>query len=423
MRLSSSKIRQVTALEILDSRGTPTLRAGVELEDGSTGWANVPSGASTGVHEAHELRDNEPARYGGKGVRQAVENVRGPLAAAVKGLEAGDCRQVDSALREADGSKNKSRLGANALLAVSLAAARAAAASAGQPLWRCLCPEERKILPIPMMNILNGGAHAANNVDIQEFMVIPQRVPSFGEGLRRCAEVYHALGAILRERGLGSGVGDEGGFAPDLSSDEEALELILRAIGRAGYRPGDEVALALDAAASEWMQEGGVYHTPKGGRVRTPEEMVEYWAGLAARYPIFSLEDGMAEDDWQGWQLLTQRLGSRMQLVGDDLFGTTLRRLTRGLEEKAGTAILIKPNQIGTLTETLEAVSMAQEKGWGVVMSHRSGETEDAIIADLAVATGCGQIKSGAPCRSERTAKYNRLLEIEAEMESMGPHQ
>ena len=421
MRLSSSKIRQVTALEILDSRGNPTLRAGVELEDGSTGWANVPSGASTGAHEAHELRDNEPARYGGKGVRQAVENVRGPLAAAVKGLEAGDCRQVDSALREADGSK--SRLGANALLAVSLAAARAAAASAGQPLWRCLCPEERKILPVPMMNILNGGAHAANNVDIQEFMVIPRRVPSFGEGLRRCAEVYHALGAILRERGLGSGVGDEGGFAPDLSSDEEALELILRAIGRAGYRPGDEVALALDAAASEWMQEGGVYHTPKGGRVRTPEEMVEYWAGLAARYPIFSLEDGMAEDDWQGWQLLTQRLGSRMQLVGDDLFVTNIRRLKRGLEEKAGNAILIKPNQIGTLTETLEAVSMAQEKGWGVVMSHRSGETEDAIIADLAVATGCGQIKSGAPCRSERTAKYNRLLEIEAEMESMGPHQ
>ena len=420
MRLSSSKIRRVTALEILDSRGNPTLRAGVELEDGSTGWANVPSGASTGAHEAHELRDNEPARYGGKGVRQAVENVRGPLAAAVKGLEAGDCRQVDSALREADGSKNKSRLGANALLAVSLAAARAAAASAGQPLWRCLCPEERKILPVPMMNILNGGAHAANNVDIQEFMVIPRRVPSFGEGLRRCAEVYHALGAILRERGL---VGDEGGFAPDLSSDEEALELILRAIGRAGYRPGDEVALALDAAASEWMQEGGVYHTPKGGRVRTPEEMVEYWAGLAARYPIFSLEDGMAEDDWQGWQLLTQRLGSRMQLVGDDLFVTNIRRLKRGLEEKAGTAILIKPNQLGTLTETLEAVSMAQEKGWGVVMSHRSGETEDAIIADLAVATGCGQIKSGAPCRSERTAKYNRLLEIEAEMESMGPHQ
>ena len=423
MRLSSSKIRRVTALEILDSRGNPTLRAGVELEDGSTGWANVPSGASTGAHEAHELRDNEPARYGGKGVRQAVENVRGPLAAAVKGLEAGDCRQVDSALREADGSKNKSRLGANALLAVSLAAARAAAASAGQPLWRCLCPEERKILPVPMMNILNGGAHAANNVDIQEFMVIPRRVPSFGEGLRRCAEVYHALGAILRERGLGSGVGDEGGFAPDLSSDEEALELILRAIGRAGYRPGDEVALALDAAASEWMQEGEVYQTPKGGRVYTREQLVDYWAGLAARYPILSLEDGAAEDDWQGWQLLTKRLGSRMQLVGDDLFVTNIRRLKRGLEENAANAILIKPNQIGTLSETLDAVSMAQEKRWGVVMSHRSGETEDAIIADLAVATGCGQIKSGAPCRSERTAKYNRLLEIEAEMESMGPHQ
>ena len=420
MRLSSSKIRGVTALEILDSRGNPTLRAGVELEDGSAGWANVPSGASTGAHEAHELRDNDPARYRGKGVRQAAENVRGPLAAAVKGLPAGDCRRVDEALREADGTKNKSRLGANALLAVSLAAARAAASSAGQPLWRCLCPEEKKILPVPMMNILNGGAHAANNVDIQEFMIIPRGVPSFGEGLRRCAEVYHALGAILRERGLGSGVGDEGGFAPDLSSDEEALELILRAIGRAGYRPGDEVGLALDAAASEWMQEGGVYHTPKGGKVRTPEELAEYWASLAAQYPILSLEDGMAEDDWQGWQLLTRRLGTRMQLVGDDLFVTNIRRLKRGLEEGAGNAILIKPNQIGTLTETLEAVSMAQEKGWGVVMSHRSGETEDPIIADLAVATGCGQIKSGAPCRSERTAKYNRLLEIEAEMAGMG---
>ena len=387
-----AKIKQVTGLEILDSRGNPTVRAGVELEDGSWGWANAPSGASTGVHEAHELRDGDRARYGGKGVVQAVSNIRGPLAKAVKGLDAGEIRQVDQALLDADGSRNKERLGANAILAVSLASARAAAASAGEPLWRCLCPEGKKVLPVPMMNILNGGAHAANTVDIQEFMIIPRGVPSFGEGLRRCAEVYHALGAILRDRRLGSGVGDEGGFAPDLSSDEEALELILRAIGRAGYRPGEEIALALDAAASE------------------------YWAGLAARYPIFSLEDGMAEDDWQGWQLLTKRLGSRMQLVGDDLFVTNIRRLKRGLEENAANAILIKPNQIGTLSETLDAVSMAQEKKWGVVMSHRSGETEDPIIADLAVATGCGQIKSGAPCRSERVAKYNRLLEIEGEL-------
>lgn len=414
--MRSAKIRQVTALEILDSRGNPTVRAGVELEDGSWGWANAPSGASTGVHEAHELRDGDRARYGGKGVLQAVNNVRGPLARAVKGLDAADCRQVDQALAEADGSRNKERLGANAILAVSLASARAAAASAGEPLWKCLCPGDKKVLPVPMMNILNGGAHAANNVDIQEFMIIPRGVPSFREGLRRCAEVYHALGAILRDRKMGSGVGDEGGFAPNLSSDEEALELILRAIGRAGYRPGDEIALALDAAASEWMQEGEIYQTPKGGKVYTREQLVEYWAGLAGRYPILSLEDGAAEDDWQGWQLLTKRLGSRMQLVGDDLFVTNIRRLKRGLEEGAANAILIKPNQIGTLSETLDAVAMAQQKGWGVVMSHRSGETEDPIIADLAVATGCGQIKSGAPCRSERVAKYNRLLEIEGEL-------
>ena len=414
--MRSAKIRQVTALEILDSRGNPTVRAGVELEDGSWGWANAPSGASTGVHEAHELRDGDRARYGGKGVLQAVNNVRGPLAGAVRGLDAADCRQVDQALTEADGSRNKERLGANAILAVSLASARAAAASAGEPLWKCLCPGDKKVLPVPMMNILNGGAHAANNVDIQEFMIIPRGVPSFREGLRRCAEVYHALGAILRDRKMGSGVGDEGGFAPNLSSDEEALELILRAIGRAGYRPGDEIALALDAAASEWMQEGAVYQTPKGGKVYTREQLVEYWAGLAGRYPILSLEDGAAEDDWQGWQLLTKRLGSRMQLVGDDLFVTNIRRLKRGLEEGAANAILIKPNQIGTLSETLDAVAMAQQKGWGVVMSHRSGETEDPIIADLAVATGCGQIKSGAPCRSERVAKYNRLLEIEGEL-------
>lgn len=410
--MNSSKIKKVWALEILDSRGNPTVRAGVELEDGSQGWANAPSGASTGVHEAHELRDGDKARYGGKGVLQAVENVRGPLGAAVAGLDARDYQAVDQALLDADGTRSKEKLGANAILALSLASARAGAASAGEPLWQWLCPRAEKVLPVPMMNILNGGAHAANNVDIQEFMIIPRNMPSFPEGLRRCAEVYHALGAILRERKLAAGVGDEGGFAPNLSSDEEALELILQAISRAGYRPGEEMALALDAAASEWAQEGGVYRTPKGGKVYTREQLVDYWAGLAAKYPILSLEDGAAEDDWQGWQLLTRRLGERMQLVGDDLFVTNIRRLKRGLEEGAANAILIKPNQIGTLTETLQAVELAQQKGWGAVMSHRSGETEDPIIADLAVATGCGQIKSGAPCRSERVAKYNRLLEI-----------
>ena len=417
--MSGRAIKQVTALEILDSRGNPTLRAGVELEDGSWGWANVPSGASTGVHEAHELRDGDLARYRGKGVLQAVKNAAGPLADAVRGLDAGDHYRVDRALADADGTENKKRLGANAILAVSLASARAAAASAGEPLWKQLCPQSNKVLPVPMMNILNGGAHAANNVDIQEFMIIPRGVASFQEGLRRCAEVYHALGAILRDRGMGSGVGDEGGFAPNLSSDEEALDLILRAIGRAGYRPGDEAALALDAAASEWMEPGEeVYRTPKGGKTYTRDQLVDYWAGLMGRYPILSLEDGAAEDDWEGWRLLTQRLGDRIQLVGDDLFVTNIQRLKRGLSEGAANAILIKPNQIGTLSETLDAVILAQEKGWGVVMSHRSGETEDPIIADLAVAAGCGQIKSGAPCRSERAAKYNRLLEIEREMGS-----
>lgn len=409
----STSIKSVMALEILDSRGNPTVRAGVELEDGSWGWANAPSGASTGVHEAHELRDGDPARYQGKGVLQAVEHVRGPLAKAVIGLPARDFQQVDRAMIEADGTENKKRLGANGILAVSLASARAAAASAGAPLWRWLWPQKKKLLPVPMMNILNGGAHAKNNVDIQEFMIIPRGVGSFGEGLRRCAEVYHALGAILGEKGMGSGVGDEGGFAPNLSSDEEALDLILRAIGRAGYRPGEEIVLGLDAAASEWMKEGGIYRTPKGGRVFDREELCSYWEGLAGRYPIVSLEDGAAEDDWEGWKLLTRRLGKKLQLVGDDLFVTNLRRLERGMEEGAGNAILIKPNQIGTLSETLEAVKLAQERSWGVVMSHRSGETEDAVIGDLAVATGCGQIKAGAPCRSERVAKYNRLIEIE----------
>lgn len=413
----SGKIKAVTALEILDSRGNPTVRAGVELDDGSRGWANAPSGASTGVHEAHELRDGDPARYRGKGTLQAVENIRGPLARAVTGLSAADLPHLDQAMMNADGTENKKRLGANAILAVSLASARAAAASAGEPLWRWLWPRGKKLLPVPMMNILNGGAHAKNNVEIQEFMILPRGVESFGEGLRRCAEVYHALGAILAEGGLASGVGDEGGFAPNLSSDEEALDLILRAIGRAGYRPGEEIALALDAAASEWMkEEGDRYHTPKTGRTYTREELCAYWEELAGRYPIVSLEDGAAEDDWEGWKLLTRRLGGKLQLVGDDLFVTNLRRLRRGMEEGAGNAILIKPNQIGTLSETLEAVSLAQEKGWGVVMSHRSGETEDPVIADLAVATGCGQIKAGAPCRSERVAKYNRLLEIEAEI-------
>ncbi len=409
-------ITQVSALEILDSRGNPTVKARVTLECGAWGEAAAPSGASTGVHEAHELRDGDPARYGGKGIQKAVAQVEQVLNSAIRGMDAREQKAVDQAMMEADGTRNKEHLGANSILAVSLAVARAAAQATQQPLYRYLAEKTPPVLPVPMMNILNGGAHAANNVDIQEFMIRPHGAPSFGEGLRWCCEIYHTLGRLLRQRGLSTGVGDEGGFAPNLSSDEAALELIIQAVEQAGYQPGRDISLAIDAAASEWKAEGELYLTPKGQRPFTPAQLTAFWQDLALRYPLVSLEDGMGEDDWQGWKQLTAALGGRMQLVGDDLFVTNVKRLRRGLEEGAGNAVLIKPNQIGTLTETLEAVAMAQKAGWGVILSHRSGETEDPFIADLAVATACGQIKAGAPCRSDRTAKYNRLLEIEKEL-------
>ena len=409
-------ITQVSALEILDSRGNPTVKARVTLECGAWGEAAAPSGASTGVHEAHELRDGDPARYGGKGTQKAVAQVEQVLNSAIRGMDAREQKAVDQAMMEADGTRNKEHLGANSILAVSLAVARAAAQATQQPLYRYLAEKTPPVLPVPMMNILNGGAHAANNVDIQEFMIRPHGATSFGEGLRWCCEIYHTLGRLLRQRGLSTGVGDEGGFAPNLSSDEEALELIIQAVEQAGYQPGRDISLAIDAAASEWKAEGELYLTPKGQRPFTPAQLTAFWQDLALRYPLVSLEDGMGEDAWQGWKQLTAALGGRMQLVGDDLFVTNVKRLRRGLEEGAGNAVLIKPNQIGTLTETLEAVAMAQKAGWGVILSHRSGETEDPFIADLAVATACGQIKAGAPCRSDRTAKYNRLLEIEKEL-------
>lgn len=411
-----SKIKKIEGLEIIDSRGNPTVRATVTLESGDCGTASVPSGASTGVHEAHELRDDDPGRYGGKGVLKAVGNVQGTLYEAVRGLEADDQQVVDKAMIDADGTRNKLRLGANAILAVSLATARAAAASHRQPLYRYLADKtgKRPLLPVPMMNILNGGAHATNNIDVQEFMIVPRGAKSFPEGLRWCCEIYHTLGAILKKSGLATGVGDEGGFAPMLESDRQALELITQAVRAAGFTPGSDIFFAIDAAASEWLSEGGVYLLPKCGKLFTPVELIDHWQQLAGEFPIFSLEDGVAEDDWQSWRLLTERLGNRLQLVGDDLFVTNAKRLARGVEEHAGNAILIKPNQIGTLTQTLETVALAQRSSFEVVLSHRSGETGDTAIADIAVATGCGQIKSGAPCRSERVEKYNRLLEIDA---------
>ena len=414
--MENTSIQKVEGLEIIDSRGNPTVWARVTLAGGAVGEAAAPSGASTGAFEAHELRDGDPARFGGKGVLRAVEHVNSTLAKAAAGLDARDFRGVDAALREADDTKNKERLGANAILAISLASAKAAAAAQGEPLYRWLATGSGCVLPVPMMNILNGGAHAGNNVDIQEFMIMPVGAPSFEEGLRWACEIYHTLGRILRHRGLSAAVGDEGGFAPDLASDEDALKLILEAVEEAGYRPGSDIALALDAAASEWQIENGMYMTPKGQKIYSPDELIGWWEDLCGRYPILSLEDGVAEEDWQGWKKLTARLGNRIRLVGDDLFVTNVRRLRRGMEEGAANAILIKPNQIGTLSETLDAVALAQAGGFGVILSHRSGETEDPVIADLAVATGCGRIKAGAPCRSDRTAKYNRLLVIAHEL-------
>ena len=411
--MEHAKIEKVIGREILDSRGNPTVEAEVWLETGIMGRASVPSGASTGIHEAWELRDGAPDRYRGKGVLKAVEAVSGPIHRALRGMDALDQWEVDRILIELDGTPNKSRLGANALLAVSLANAAAAAQARGVELFEHLGGGEK--LPLPMLNILNGGAHASNNVDIQEFMIQPVSAGSWREALRRSAEVFHALKAVLLRRKIPvTGVGDEGGYAPMLEKDEDALALIVEAIGEAGFRPGEDFTIAVDAASSEWYEpESGLYRQPKSGKVFSPEELVRYWEDLARRYPIASLEDGMAEDDWAGWKLLTESLGGKLQLVGDDLFVTNIRRLDRGIREGAGNAILIKPNQIGTLSETVDAVRMAQEAGFRAIISHRSGETEDTSIADLAVGLGAGQIKSGAPSRSDRVAKYNRLLRIE----------
>src|SRR3954466_7033212 len=407
-----SQIDKVHARQILDSRGNPTVEVELALRSGAAGRAAVPSGASTGEFEATELRDGDKSVYLGKGVTKAVGNVNGEIAEAVVGHDATDQEGLDRALIELDGTPNKSRLGANAILGVSLAAAHAAAAEDGQPLWRYLGGDAAHILPVPMMNVLNGGAHADNKVDFQEFMVVPAGAPTFSEGLRMGAEVFHALKGTLHDRGLGTAVGDEGGFAPDLGSNEEALQMLVRGIEAAGYRPGEDVFIALDPATSE-IRSGDVYDLEHEGRKLSSDEMADYWADMAGKYPIVSIEDGMDEEDWDGWKALTDRIGDRVQLVGDDLFVTNTERLKRGIDTGVGNSILIKVNQIGTLTETLDAIKMAREAGYSAVMSHRSGETEDVTIADLAVATGCGQIKTGAPSRSDRTAKYNQLLRID----------
>jgi enolase len=409
-----SQIERVHARQILDSRGNPTVEAEVVLRSGVHGRAAVPSGASTGEFEATELRDGG-GRWSGKGVTQAVASVDGEIADAVAGMDAADQQGLDQALIALDGSPNKSRLGANAILGVSLAAAHAQAAEEGLPLWRYLGGEAAHVLPVPMMNVLNGGAHADNKVDFQEFMIVPCGAPSFSECLRVGAEVFHALKHTLHERGLSTAGGDEGGFAPDLGSNEEALEMLVSGIRAAGYEPGTDVAIALDPATSELFKDGA-YVLEHEDRTLSAVELADYWAELAARYPIVSLEDGMDEQDWDGWKALTDRLGGSIQLVGDDLFVTNTERLARGIELGVANSILIKVNQIGTLTETLAAIAMAREAGYTAVMSHRSGETEDVTIADLAVATGCGQIKTGAPSRSDRVAKYNQLLRIEEQL-------
>ena len=406
-----SQIDRVHARQILDSRGNPTVEVELVLRSGAAGRAAVPSGASTGEFEATELRDGGDA-YLGKAVTRAVANVNGEMADAIAGLDAEDQRGLDRALCDLDGTPNKSRLGANAILGVSLAAAHAAAAEEGLPLWRYLGGEGAHVLPVPMMNVLNGGAHADNKVDFQEFMVMPVGAASFSEGLCMCVETYHALKKTLHDRGLATTVGDEGGFAPDLGSNEEAIQVVIAGIEAAGYTPDSDLAIALDPAVSEIFEDGS-YVLEHEGRTLSAEEMADYWSQMADRYPIVSLEDGMAEEDWDGWRALTERLGDRVQLVGDDLFVTNTERLKRGIDLGVGNSILIKVNQIGTLTETLDAIAMAREAGYTAVMSHRSGETEDTTIADLAVATGCGQIKTGAPARSDRVAKYNQLLRIE----------
>jgi enolase len=407
-------IERIHARQILDSRGNPTIEVEVGLDSGAAGRAAVPSGASTGEFEATELRDGGEA-WGGKGVSQAVANVNGDIAAALTGARATEQGAIDRTLIDLDGTPNKSRLGANAILGVSLAVARAAAVEAGEPLYRFLGGADARTLPVPMMNVLNGGAHADNKVDFQEFMVVPSGASSFSEALRTGAEIFHALKRTLHDRGLGTAVGDEGGFAPDLASNEAALEALVAGVEAAGYRPGEDVHIALDPATSE-VYSDGTYVLEHEGRTLSSAEMAEYWVGICDRHPVISIEDGMDEEDWDGWGVLTERLGERCQLVGDDLFVTNPERLRRGIELGVGNSILVKVNQIGTLTETLEAIEIAREAGYTAVISHRSGETEDTTIADLAVATGAGQIKTGAPSRSDRVAKYNQLLRIEEEL-------
>ena len=410
-----ASIEFVDARQILDSRGNPTVEVQVVLEDGSEGRAAVPSGASTGAFEAVELRDGDAAHYGGKGVLKAVENVQEQIFPEVNGMEATDQRLLDQAMIELDGTDNKAKLGANAILGVSLAVAHAAAESAGLPLYRYLGCPTASVLPVPMMNILNGGSHADSNVDIQEFMIAPIGASTFAEALEVGAGVYHALKAVLKGRGLATGLGDEGGFAPNLASNAEALDLILEAIGNAGFTAGKDVALALDVAASEFYNSDGTYTFE--GASKSSEEMVAYYAELVAKYPLVSIEDPLNEDDWDGWKAITDQLGDKVQLVGDDLFVTNVTRLQKGIDTQTANALLVKVNQIGSLTETIDAVDMAHRAGYKTMMSHRSGETEDTTIADLAVALGCGQIKSGAPARTERVAKYNQLLRIEADLD------
>ena len=411
------EIVKVIGREILDSRGNPTVEAEVYLADGTVGRGTAPSGASTGEFEALELRDSDKGRYGGKGVTKAVENINTAINDAVCGLDASDIYAVDKAMIKADGTKDKSKLGANAILAVSIAAARAASVSLDIPLYRFLGGISGNRLPVPMMNILHGGAHAANTVDVQEFMIMPVGAPSFKEALRWCAEVFHALAALLKSKGLATSVGDEGGFAPDLASDEEAIQYILEAVKNAGYEPGKDFMIAMDAASSEWKgSKKGEYVLPKAGTKFTSAELIEHWKKLVEKYPIISIEDALDEEDWEGWQLLTKELGGKVQLVGDDLFVTNTERLAKGISLGCGNSILIKLNQIGSVSETLEAIKMAHKAGYTAISSHRSGETADTTIADLAVALNTCQIKTGAPSRSERVAKYNQLLRIEEEL-------
>ena len=411
------EIEKIVGREIVDSRGNPTVEAEVTLVDGTIGRGAAPSGASTGEFEALELRDNDKGRFGGKGVLKAVENINTVINEALQGMDASDIYAVDKAMIQLDGTPDKSKLGANAILAVSIACTKAAAASLDIPLYRFLGGVNGTRLPVPMMNILNGGAHAANTVDVQEFMIMPAGAGSFREGLRWCTEVFHALASLLKEKGLATSVGDEGGFAPDLASDEDAIQVILDAVEKAEYQPGKDFVLAMDAASSEWKSgQKGEYLLPKSGKKFTSAQLVEHWKQLCDKYPIYSIEDGLDEEDWEGWQLMTKELGGKVQLVGDDLFVTNVERLRTGIRKKAGNAVLVKVNQIGTLSEAMETIQMAQHAGYRTVVSHRSGETEDTFIADLAVAVGAGQIKTGAPCRSDRNAKYNQLLRIEEEL-------